>query len=404
MAFAKLYSRAKKVLKTRGLIVLTEILPIGTGRYGAKGALTAGAVGNNIATVLKCEQTRAKVPKEVYTKTAEFMRTDEYDEATGEVYAHSDVTVWQIPNGRVYTNQASQYFILDGDGQIVPGVSYRYQDAIAGKSEDDIAMNIRYFPKPEKIKGRAVSFIRGGGPATNIYHWLVDALPGLYHLDGIQSLDDIDVFLVQNAGYPDWIESLTLLGVPRSKIRIVNEQLIHIQADEMISMTPPRGRLSNVTPYWAVDFLKERYLPLIPPREKAWPEKIYISRKDSSLRGVLNEDELLDHLKPQGFFEVVLTQCSFAEKVGYFSNAKEVVAMSGAGFVFLSFCQPGARVIEMFPAGFTHYANCIISQLSKMRYEFLIFGEEDTGKSGYDAQRQELIVDIPRLQKVLDQD
>jgi len=166
-------------------------------------------------------------------------------------------------------------------------------------------------------------------------------------------------------------------------------------------MTHPRGRRSAVTPKWVIEFLRETYISAIPDKSDGWPEKIYISRKDSSLRGVLNEEELLDYLQLQGYTELILSSLSFAEKVGYFYYAKEVVSMSGAGLGFLAFCQPNAKAIELFPSGFVHYVNCVIAEQVGMDYRYLIFGDTNTDSSGYSAQREELVVDIQRLSREL---
>jgi len=390
-----------KRFRARVIIWLTSFIPYKYNIYKATGVFNSKNDESCTKTKVLQETTEVPIPRELYNKTAEFMRRDSYDNELKAIPVSREGCVWQVPQGRVYTNRTSQFFVLSREGKILSSVSYQYEDAIAGRAEEDIQLSARFFPKPIEIPGRVASFVLGGGASINIAHWMMDGLARIKLLEEIYPINEIDTFVVQGKGAPNWIESLTLLGIDESRIRVFDQQLIHIQGEEIIAMTHPRGRLSNVTPKWVISFLREKYLPTIPDRHDSWPEKIYISRKDSSLRGLLNEDEVLECLRQQDYVELILSSLSFAEKVGYFYHAKEVIGMSGAGFGFLAFCKPSARVIELFPSGFVHYVNCVIAKQVGMDYRYLVFGNTDADQSGYGAQREELVVDIQRLEQEL---
>ncbi len=401
MKFYKKYQIVKKGLKMRAIIWATSFIPYNKKSYRGAGVLTAEDDSDCTETKILQGSEAVPVPRDLYIKTAKFMRRDHYDDSLSSITVSNKSSVWAIPEGRVYTNRSSQFFVLSRNGRIVPSVSYKSEDAVAGLAEQDIQLHARFFPRPVKIQGRVASFVLGGGSSHNISHWMADGLARMKLLETFCPLDEIDLFVVQGKGSPNWLETFALLGVNESKVRFFDQQLIHIQAEELIAMTHPRGRLSSVTPKWVIEFLREKYIPAIPDKGDGWPEKIYISRKDSSLRGVLNEDELLDYLQLQGYTELILSSLSFAEKVGYFYYAKEVVSMSGAGLGFLAFCQPNAKVIELFPSGFVHYVNCVIAKQVGMDYRYLIFGDANTDSSGYSAQREELVVDVQRLSREL---
>lgn len=399
--FFKQYQFLKKALKTRAIIWATSYIPYNNKNYRGTGVLAAEDDSDCTETKILQGSEAVPAPRNLYDKTAEFMRRDFYDDSLKAITISNKGSVWQIPEGRVYTNRTSQFFVLNRDGEIIPSVSYKSEDAAAGLAEEDIQLHARFFPKPVKIQGRVASFVLGGGSSHNISHWMADGLARVKLLEAFCPLNEIDLFVVQGKGSPNWIETFTLLGINESKIRFFDQQLIHIQAEELIAMTHPRGRRSAVTPKWVIEFLREKYIPAIPDKSEGWPERIYISRKDSSLRGVLNEEELIDYLQLQGYAELILSSLSFAEKVGYFYYAKEIVSMSGAGLGFLAFCQSNAKVIELFPSGFVHYVNCVIAGQVGMDYRYLIFGDTNTDSSGYSAQREELVVDIQRLSREL---
>ncbi len=392
-------------LEQRGLNWATENIPWHQRRYGS--SITATDV-HKFESNPECqytpvfdEITTAPTPREVYDKSADFMRLDEYDAASASVRFHSVAGAWKIVHGRVYTNQPSCYYVINQAGETLADVSYRYQDALDGLPESQLKLTARLFPEPLKIHGSAASLILGGGPAINIYHWMIDALPRLRLIEAIRPLSEIDTFLVQGRDAGFRLRSLELLGIDPAKVRFFDQQLIHVEADELLVGSAPRGRVNIVSPGWAIRFLRERYLQAIKPLQRHWPEKIYLSRRDSSLRGVGNEPEIVDFLQQRGYQEIVLSEYSFDEKIALFHHAREIVAMNGAGLGFLLFCQPGSRILELHPAGYVNYAMSNLATQVGMDYRYLIVGEADTGKSGYSAQRQSLEVDIDDLRALL---
>ncbi len=391
------------ILETRARNWVTEHVPRNRSRYRARGVVTPGnresMNSDGAFTPVFDEVTLAPTPREIYDKSSDFMRLDEYVDTESAARFHSVAGAWRVPEGRIYTNQPSCYYVLDRDNRILTDISYRYQDALDRVPEEELRLTAKYFPEPERIGGAAANLVLGGGPAINIYHWMIDALPRLRLIEEIRPLSEIDAFLVQGTDSGFRLRSLELLGIDPARVRFFDRQLIHIQADELLSGSAPRGRVNIVTPRWAIRFLRERYLKAIEPSQSEWPDKIYISRRDSSLRGVENEEEVIAQLEERGYREILLSQYSFDDKIALFHNAREIVAMNGAGLGFLLFCQPDSRLLELHPAGYINYAMSNLATQVGMEYRYLIIGEADTGKSGYDAQRQSLVVDPGALKE-----
>ena len=91
--------------------------------------------------------------------------------------------------------------------------------------------------------------------------------------------------------------------------------------------------------------------------QSAAGERIYISRRDAATRRVVNEDEVVDFLKSQGFEVVVAGKLPLSRQIAAFANAKVIVGPHGAGLSNMVFAPPGAKVIElmgsaMFQQGF----------------------------------------------------
>ncbi len=78
--------------------------------------------------------------------------------------------------------------------------------------------------------------------------------------------------------------------------------------------------------------------------------RVYISRAKARNRKVSNEDEIVRTLGQLGFESYVLEDMGFFDQVALFEAAEVVVAPHGSGLANLVFCQPGTKVIELFPS------------------------------------------------------
>lgn len=96
----------------------------------------------------------------------------------------------------------------------------------------------------------------------------------------------------------------------------------------------------------AIHWLREKVSSIMFPEESA-KGKLFISRRDSSQRRLLNELEVEAELVSRGFISVVLSDYSVVEQIRLFSQAKIVVAAHGAGLTNLVFAPRGAMVVEI---------------------------------------------------------
>ena len=183
-------------------------------------------------------------------------------------------------------------------------------------------------------------FLVGG--SRNYYHWMLDYLPRL-------ALAGEDVKLLVNAGRaPFQDECLALLGIGAERLAGAPEGL-QILCDSLYAAAIPVRdmRLDSAALAWLRDVFAPLALAGAVPSPK---RRLYVSRKDASLRRVANETEVLDALQPLGFEVIVGGDLSVAEQIRLFSGAEMVVAPNGAAFANLVFAPPGAFVVELSAA------------------------------------------------------
>lgn len=83
-------------------------------------------------------------------------------------------------------------------------------------------------------------------------------------------------------------------------------------------------------------------------------ELLYVSRNESSMRRILNEEEILPGLRDMGFHVISPAKLSLADQIDAFRNARVVLGAHGAGLTNIMFCRPNTTLIELFPSGGVH--------------------------------------------------
>ena len=102
------------------------------------------------------------------------------------------------------------------------------------------------------------------------------------------------------------------------------------------------------------------------PNKKRVFDKIYIRREDANYRVILNEADLIDKLKKNGFYVINTSQYEILDQISFFLNAKVVLSPYGSGLTNIVFCNPGTKVYEIGP----NSSHLYDQRLSK-RYENL---------------------------------
>lgn len=309
----------------------------------------------------------------------------------------TDYVVTQIPHGRICTDNEKSVAIITNRNRLVDNVSLSLQGGKATGAGFNSIFEQRYFTKPVKIKGAVFSMLSGGAGLNNISHWFLDVLPRLYLLRESGLYDKVDWFLVPSLQYDYQRESLNLLGIPESKL-MAGDKYPHITADNVIASTAPRGN-HTLVPTWACDYIRDSFMPLAEnvQTDKKMNSKIYINRRDSGIRKVINETELEEALLLKGFESITLSEYSIMEKIKLFSQAETIIGATGAGLVSLLFCKPGTKVIELFSEGFVIEPFYDIATKLDLDYEYIICKSSKKVYNAHQGQRADLKVDLELL-------
>jgi capsular polysaccharide biosynthesis protein len=252
--------------------------------------------------------------------------------------------VASIPGGRVVGQHGA---VVTPDGKLLLDVSWPMP-----------SLRKHMLDKNRLIPGGDQFFVDASLPARRIngtvavlsayagsgyFHWLWDVIPrlGLIKDSGID-LDSIDAFAVPSYMPGFQIETLTELGLGRS--RIINTfKHRHLQATHLLvpSLTRPTG----VVPTWAADYLLKVFPPSKP--RGSFSQRIYVTRKYTDHGLLEEENRLTADLSRRGFTPLAMEDFTVREKAWLFGQAEAILGPSGAGLCNIVFCRPGTKVVEI---------------------------------------------------------
>ena len=173
--------------------------------------------------------------------------------------------------------------------------------------------------------------------SSGYYHWMTDDLPRLASLRHMPSQTRI---LIREPMRKYQRESLKLLGL-EDRVDPVSGRHFTV---ERFHFSSPVGMTGCTNPF-VVSWLREQYARYLRPGT-GLPEKLFVLRRGKT-RGVINQDELAEHLMRRGWVPIDLEECSFEHQIALFANASHIIAEHGAALTNLLWCRPETKILEL---------------------------------------------------------
>ena len=236
-----------------------------------------------------------------------------------------DRLVFRVDNGFANHNGAT----LLADGTLVRELSREWNVTPDGHSK---LRKPKLVPKVHRVEKIASITIEHN---TNYCHFYYDCLP---RIPILRDAGFGDLPLYAPLSEPFQREILDLMGYPAEK-RIASVTHPIVQAKELY--VPTYDGNQGEFPERVRHFLRTELLARARARKPGehFPRRLYISRRDSTSRRVLNEDALFARLKPLGFEFAVMAEMSVLEQILAFADAGCIVTPHGASLTNLVFCR-----------------------------------------------------------------
>jgi len=218
-----------------------------------------------------------------------------------------------------------------------------------------------------EISGIAV--LAGSKWCANYYHWHAECLPGVIELHS-------------RIGHlrPTWLvprlsafqaASFEAIGISPRDVREIGDAYVRCERLALMSsnfeatwispfvgrrLRAYRDRLREIVRGSAI----EEEIAVTMAGERRQPEnlsgrlprrkRLYVSRRDSIIRPVQNEDDVIELLKRSyGFDVVVNASLSYFDQIAQYAEAEIIVGAHGAGLTNCVFAGDGAIVLELRP-------------------------------------------------------
>lgn len=181
--------------------------------------------------------------------------------------------------------------------------------------------------------------------SSGYYHWICDVLARLHPVLP-RLAPDVQVILPPNLK-PWQARSLELAGLPPNQwLPYAGKRPWRVEKLVYASPVAMTGDHEEKSLCWLRDTIWQHCLGG-PPARPGW-RKLYLTRKDTWSRNVVNEAELLPLLTQRGFEAVDCGALTFDQQVRLFAEAALVAGPHGASFTNLLWTPPGADVFEVF--------------------------------------------------------
>ena len=192
---------------------------------------------------------------------------------------------------------------------------------------------------------RATVFMAWGG-LHNYGHFLIDCLPALATAMGAGAAERFPAITPPLLPWHRQLLSLMLGEQPMP--RLVEAPLVRIE--DAVFATAMDHFLH--APNAPLDGVRERILAGAAIDPAGGAKRIYVTRRGSQKRVLVNELDLETALAARGFTIVRPEDLSVREQIALFHQAELIVAPAGAALANVLFCRPGAKVIELQPSNF----------------------------------------------------
>ena len=283
--------------------------------------------------------------------------------------------------------------VIAADNRVIAPVAPEFRS----RNFDYQVFQQAYLAKPKRLSGISVLLC---APAGYVYgHFIMDVLPRICVLEkaGVDWLS-ADHILISGPYRSFQKQYLDLLGVPADKI-VDCSTLPHLQLDTLMSPSP--ATRSGHYPEWLVEELRSKFLGFA-KMPKGVGNKLFISRRNASIRRIYNEQAVWAYLEKQGFTRVSNEDYSVVEQIGMFQNAEVMIGPNGSSMCNLLFSKADQKVIETFAASGKRCVNVFqwaIGNRVPVQYGYIL-GEvvEDSHPVGHN---RDYTIDIGKLQRLM---
>lgn len=263
---------------------------------------------------------------------------------------YEPVEEYLIPNAYINSNG----YIFKSFRPVKETVSFRHRDSVSLKN----VLSNFLSKKKIRISEPAISIMSGWN--DNFYHFTLESLPKLYVLR--KHIDSATIIFPQNLKqfHKEWTEILGLKNVT-----YLNSNEI-VKTPLAISSTFTSRDLNHHN--LVIPEFRDWILSKVESTDVTIFKKIFIGRKNSSHRRLLNLDKVKSFLEKKGFTYLEMEDYDLKQQIRLFAGADEIVCLHGAALTHLCFAKPNTLVIDLIHEDFYQWCYLKLAKILKINY------------------------------------
>tara|TARA_B100000579_G_C22828386_1_gene854537 strand:- start:1110 stop:2159 length:1050 start_codon:yes stop_codon:yes gene_type:complete len=223
---------------------------------------------------------------------------------------------------------------------------------------DDLKNNEKNFKKFEN------RFILGSSPADNYYSNLIHFFPRIF----FNNNKEINLVIHRNLSnkFRNLIKAICELRGAKVNFNYLDDEFYIFNNSEIPQFFSIEKSV-NILQYFFSKIL-------INFKDLNYGKKIYIRRENATYRKILNEADLIERLKNNGFEIINPNHFEIFEQMKLFSNAELIIAPHGSNLSNIIFCKEGTKIYEIGPKLEKEYEINILnrysylSKITKLKY------------------------------------
>jgi len=179
----------------------------------------------------------------------------------------------------------------------------------------------------------------------------------------------------------------------------------HVIADNIIVSSHPRTATYAVRKSTS-EFLYTKFqnLNLVYDKQKKFPKKFLVSRKDTPRRVINNDDELSKILFDFDIETIEISKYTFQEAIHLFRNAELILSPHSAALTNIIFCSKGVKIIELFDVSSILPYYFELAKSLNLDYQFIISSIDSELRninltSRYMIQELDITLDINKIKR-----
>lgn len=331
-----------------------------------------------------------------------FSHNNDFNEITSTQYKNiKNSHNYIIPSFLVRINKAviwNNMIFVNNSGRLMPVYEfYRKTDRI--EKGPHLIGRVAACPKHDIINvDQEDKLFVGSAGSFNYGHWLIDDLPAISGSNFINN-DGRKIRLLMS-GYSGSLNDIKLegIGLLDTQKRISSSLFLDLNVayhiENLYYVTPSSYHPHSKNPS-SLEFVRRLFASETAGSITAnKSRKIFINRKESSIRKIKNIDEVRAYLVSIGYEEYIPEDLSFQDQISLFKEASDVIGIMGASMASTVVCPVGTKITHLAPLGWVEPFYWDLSAVMGHKYS-VIYGDVESIKSN--PHLQDFTVDINLL-------